>query len=60
MRESGRDFWENAASRYDRVAKGLLGRPLPRAVELTRRAVAGSPLSGDADATIGERRSRPR
>jgi ubiquinone/menaquinone biosynthesis C-methylase UbiE len=41
MSEAARDFWEKAASRYDRVAKGLLGRPLPRAAELTAGAVAG-------------------
>jgi phosphatidylethanolamine/phosphatidyl-N-methylethanolamine N-methyltransferase len=42
MSESERDFWEQAAPRYDSVAKGLLGRPLPRAVELTTGAVAGA------------------
>ncbi len=42
MNEAGRDFWEKAASGYDRVAKGLLGRPLPRAAELTAGAVAGA------------------
>jgi ubiquinone/menaquinone biosynthesis C-methylase UbiE len=40
--ESARDFWEKTASRYDRVTKGLLGRPLPRAAELTASAVAGA------------------
>jgi phosphatidylethanolamine/phosphatidyl-N-methylethanolamine N-methyltransferase len=42
MNESARDFWEKTASRYDRVTKSLLGRPLPRAVELTAGAVAGA------------------
>lgn len=42
MGESERDFWEKTAPRYDRVARGLLGRPLPRAVELTASAVAGA------------------
>lgn len=42
MNASERDFWEKAATRYDRVARGLLGRPLPRAVELTAAAVAGA------------------
>jgi ubiquinone/menaquinone biosynthesis C-methylase UbiE len=42
MSESTREFWEKTASRYDRVTKGLLGRPLPRAAELTAAAVAGA------------------
>jgi ubiquinone/menaquinone biosynthesis C-methylase UbiE len=42
MPEADRDFWERAAPRYDRVAKGLLGRPLPRMVELTAAGVSGS------------------
>lgn len=42
MPEADRDFWERAAPRYDRVAKGLLGRPLPRMMELTADGVAGA------------------
>lgn len=42
MPEADRDFWERAAPRYDRVAKGLLGRPLPRMVELTAAGVSGA------------------
>lgn len=53
MSESGRDFWENAASRYDRVAEGLLGRPLPRAVELTTSAVAGADIVLEVAAGTG-------
>ncbi len=42
MTQSERDFWEKTASRYDRVSKGVLGRPLARTVELTAGAVAGA------------------
>lgn len=37
-----RDFWERKAPHYDRVAKGLFGRPLPRVLELTARGVSGA------------------
>jgi phosphatidylethanolamine/phosphatidyl-N-methylethanolamine N-methyltransferase len=37
-----RDFWERKAPQYDRVAKGLLGRPLPRVLELTASGVSGA------------------
>jgi ubiquinone/menaquinone biosynthesis C-methylase UbiE len=40
--ESAREFWEKTASRYDRITKGLIGRPLPRAAELTANAVRGA------------------
>jgi ubiquinone/menaquinone biosynthesis C-methylase UbiE len=40
--ESQREFWEKTAARYDRVAKGLLGRPLPRMLELTADSVSGA------------------
>jgi phosphatidylethanolamine/phosphatidyl-N-methylethanolamine N-methyltransferase len=44
MRESDRDrhFWERKAPQYDRVAKGVFGRPLPRALELTASGVSGA------------------
>jgi phosphatidylethanolamine/phosphatidyl-N-methylethanolamine N-methyltransferase len=42
MSDAERDFWEKTASRYDRVTKGLLGRPLPRTAELTAAVVAGA------------------
>jgi ubiquinone/menaquinone biosynthesis C-methylase UbiE len=44
MRDEDRDrhFWERKAPQYDRVAKGLLGRPLPRALELTASGVSGA------------------
>jgi phosphatidylethanolamine/phosphatidyl-N-methylethanolamine N-methyltransferase len=42
MPEADRDFWERAAPRYDRVAKGLLGRPLPRMMDLTAAGVSGA------------------
>ena len=37
-----RDFWERKASQYDRVAKGVFGRPLPRVLELTAAGVSGA------------------
>jgi ubiquinone/menaquinone biosynthesis C-methylase UbiE len=37
-----RDFWEHKARQYDRVTKGLLGRPLPRVLELTASRVSGA------------------
>ncbi len=37
-----RDFWEAKAPQYDRVAKGLFGRPLPRVLELTASGVSGA------------------
>jgi phosphatidylethanolamine/phosphatidyl-N-methylethanolamine N-methyltransferase len=37
------DFWQRKAPQYDRVAKGLFGRPLTRVLELTANDVA----SGD-------------
>jgi ubiquinone/menaquinone biosynthesis C-methylase UbiE len=41
MRDEGRDrlFWERKAAQYDRVAMGLFGRPLPRAMELVADGV---------------------
>jgi ubiquinone/menaquinone biosynthesis C-methylase UbiE len=44
MREKDRDrdFWERKAPQYDRVAKGFLGRPLPRVLELTANGVSGA------------------
>ena len=44
MRDEDRDrhFWERKAPQYDRVAKGLFGRPLPRALELTAAGVSGA------------------
>jgi ubiquinone/menaquinone biosynthesis C-methylase UbiE len=44
MREDDRDrnFWDRKASHYDRVAQGVLGRPLPRVLELTASAVSGA------------------
>lgn len=42
MAEANRDFWERTASRYDRVTKGVLGRPLPRMLELTAASVSGA------------------
>ena len=44
MREEDRDrdFWERKAPQYDRVVTGILGRPLPRVLELTASAVAGT------------------
>lgn len=42
MPEANREFWERTASRYDRVTKGLLGRPVPRMAELTADAVSGA------------------
>jgi ubiquinone/menaquinone biosynthesis C-methylase UbiE len=45
MRDEDRDqdFWQRKAPQYDRVAKGLFGRPLTRVLELTANGVA----SGD-------------
>lgn len=37
-----RDFWERKAPQYDRVVKGLLGRPWPRVLELTATGVSGA------------------
>jgi phosphatidylethanolamine/phosphatidyl-N-methylethanolamine N-methyltransferase len=44
MRDNDRDrlFWERKASQYDRVAMGLFGRPLPRALELVAEGVSGA------------------
>lgn len=44
MREGDRDrhFWERKAPQYDRVAKGVFGRPLPRVLELTASSVSGA------------------
>ena len=44
MREKDRDrdFWERKAAQYDRVAKGVFGRPLPRVLELTAGSVSGA------------------
>jgi ubiquinone/menaquinone biosynthesis C-methylase UbiE len=44
MREEDRDrdFWEQKAPHYDRVAKGVFGRPLPRVLELTASGAAGA------------------
>lgn len=44
MREEDRDldFWERKAPQYDRVAKGVFGRPLPRVLELTASGVSGA------------------
>jgi phosphatidylethanolamine/phosphatidyl-N-methylethanolamine N-methyltransferase len=45
MRDEDRDqdFWQRKAPQYDRVARGLFGRPLTRVLELTANGVA----SGD-------------
>jgi ubiquinone/menaquinone biosynthesis C-methylase UbiE len=40
--ERDRRFWESQASRYDRVVTGVLGRPMPRVLELTAGAVSGA------------------
>ena len=42
MREEDRErhFWDRKAPQYDGVAKGVLGRPLPRVLELTASAVS--------------------
>ena len=37
-----RHFWEQKAPQYDRVAKGVFGRPLPRVLELTASGVSGA------------------
>ena len=37
-----RNFWERKAPQYDRVAKGLFGRPLPHVLELTANGVSGA------------------
>jgi ubiquinone/menaquinone biosynthesis C-methylase UbiE len=44
MRREDRDraFWERKAPQYDRVAKGLFGRPVPRVLELTAQGVSGA------------------
>jgi ubiquinone/menaquinone biosynthesis C-methylase UbiE len=44
MREDDREreFWEQKAPQYDRVAKGVLGRPLPRVLELTASGASGA------------------
>jgi hypothetical protein len=39
--EPGRGYWERHAGNYDRSMR-VLGRPLPRMLELTVRAVRGS------------------
>ena len=43
MRDDDRDqdFWQRKAPQYDRVAKGLFGRPMTRVLELTANGVAG-------------------
>lgn len=41
-KDRDRAFWERKASQYDRVAMGLFGRPLPRALELTADGVSGA------------------
>lgn len=55
MRENDRDrnFWERKARQYDRVAKGWLGRPLPRVLELTAAAVSGAETVLEAAAGTG-------
>jgi ubiquinone/menaquinone biosynthesis C-methylase UbiE len=40
--DRARGFWEQKAAQYDRVTKGLLGRPLPRVLELLAEAVSGA------------------
>jgi phosphatidylethanolamine/phosphatidyl-N-methylethanolamine N-methyltransferase len=44
MREEDRDrdFWDRKAQQYDRVAKGVFGRPLPRVLELTANGISGA------------------
>lgn len=44
MSDEDRDqaFWQRKAPQYDRVAKGLFGRPLTRVLELTANGVASS------------------
>ena len=38
---SDRDYWERHARRYDSSVRSVLGRPLPRMLELARQAVRG-------------------
>ena len=44
MREEDRDrdFWDRKATQYDRVVKGVFGRPLPRVLDLIASGVAGA------------------
>ena len=44
MREKDRDrdFWDRKAPQYDRVAKGVLGRPLPGVLDLIASDVSGA------------------
>jgi len=44
MRREDRDkaFWERIATRYDRAAKGVFGRPLPRVLALAAAGAAGA------------------
>jgi phosphatidylethanolamine/phosphatidyl-N-methylethanolamine N-methyltransferase len=55
MRESDRDrqFWERKAPQYDRVAKGVFGRPLPRVLELTASGVSGADVVLEVAAGTG-------
>jgi ubiquinone/menaquinone biosynthesis C-methylase UbiE len=41
-KDQDRVFWERKAAQYDRVAMGLLGRPMPRVLELTANGVSGA------------------
>jgi phosphatidylethanolamine/phosphatidyl-N-methylethanolamine N-methyltransferase len=40
--DPNREFWEQKAPHYDRVVKGVFGRPLPRMLELTAAGVSGA------------------
>jgi phosphatidylethanolamine/phosphatidyl-N-methylethanolamine N-methyltransferase len=40
--DQDRKFWEQKAPHYDRVVKGVFGRPLPRVLELTVAGVSGA------------------
>lgn len=35
-----RDFWDRKAPQYERVAKGVFGRPVPRVLKLTAAGVS--------------------
>jgi hypothetical protein len=52
-KDRDRDFWERKAPQYDRVAKGLFGRPLPRVLELTASGVSGAETVLEAAAGTG-------
>jgi hypothetical protein len=59
--DRARDFWQRKAAQYDRVATGVFGRPLPRALELIAEGVAGADTVLEVAAGTGlmTRRSLP-